>query len=263
MTDLRQPSQKSKLPKSELFDQVAQYAAESLTKRTKRYLAARGITSESIRRWQLGYFPRDMLSLFGKINPVLLREHGLVYSAQTGPLQRRITFPIRNQRKEVVAIAGRPPITEDERRSIGIEPKYWHNAFKKGKVLYGLHIAKDFIRQQKTAIVTEGQFDVIVGHQMGIKNLVCPCGTALTEHHLLLLARYAQRILVVFDGDDAGHKVAEKIREQQHKGLDIRIIPLPRGYDLDLYLRTFGAESFHQLISHTDFADHIMNKLKH
>jgi len=258
--DHRLPPQKS--PHNELLAQVAYYASTCFSPRAKSYLISRGITPASIDTWQLGYFPRDMSRLFAQVNPRQLRDVGLVYSAQYSSLQRRITFPICDQYGKVVAIAGRPPISEEQRHQIGFEPKYWHNAFSKGKILYGLHLALPYIRETQTAIITEGQFDVITGHQFGIKNVICPCGTALTEHHILLLARYATTLHIVFDSDQAGRKVADKIRKQRHSGININIVRLPQDCDFDSFVQDSGPESFLELIETKDFVDSITEGLK-
>jgi DNA primase len=185
------------------------------------YLKSRGLKDETIDFFDLGFSPEgDELTKFllkNKYNINDIYKAGLTYKTSSGlfkdKFQNRIIFPIANQIGKVVAFTGR--ILQDGSNKITSDtPKYLNSPesliFNKSKVLYGLDKAKQFINEEKTVIIVEGQMDFLMLWQSGFKNVVAISGTGLTEEHLVRLKSLADTVLVSFDKDDAGIKALER-----------------------------------------------------
>lgn len=162
--------------------------------------------------------------------------------------RNRIIFPICNDLGQPIAFGGRKIDPEDE-------PKYLNSpessVFHKSRTLYGMHLAKRAIIDQRRAIVTEGYTDVIACHQAGVRNVVATLGTALTPEHAGLLGRCCDTVTLVFDGDEAGQKAADRAIEVFFREpVDIHICVLPDGLDPgELLAREGGPEEFRSLLS--------------
>jgi DNA primase len=160
-------------------------------------------------------------------------------------------FSIRDVQGRPVAFGGRVLPGDD---SVG-PAKYVNSPetplFRKSETLYALQLAKEAIRRSepKTVLVMEGYTDVIAAHQAGFENAVAVLGTALGEGHVRLLKRFADRIVLVLDGDEAGQKRAGEVLElfvaQQ---VDLHVVTLPEGSDPADFLREHGPEAFADLI---------------
>ena len=131
--------------------------------------------------------------------------------------------------------------------------------FTKSHLLYGLDLARDAVRKSRTALVMEGYTDVIVAQQYGFENAVAVLGTALGEQHVRILKRFAERIVLVLDGDEAGQKRANEVLElfvaQQ---VDLDVLTLPEGLDPCDFLHQRGAEALAELL-----ANRVVNALDH
>ncbi len=220
----------------------------------RQYLRQRNISREAIRDFQLGYAPKswDSLKKF-----LLSKKVDIQLAVQAGLLSRkserdaydrfrhRLIFPIKDMRGRTVGFGGR---ALDESL-----PKYLNSPetpiFRKGRILYGLTTAKEACRQQEKALVVEGYIDLLALYSQGIRQVVAPLGTALTQHHIRLLRRLAPEAIVVFDGDEAGMKAAMRSLEFFLKEkLPARILLLPEGMDPDDFLAQEGRESFLALL---------------
>ena len=131
--------------------------------------------------------------------------------------------------------------------------KYWNspesNVFLKRKTLYAFEQARDTIRTSKSAIIVEGYMDCIACHQAGVTNAVATLGTALTEDHVKFLKRFAERVVLIYDGDQAGMDAAERsIGRFLAQDLDLRVLTLKEGQDPSDYLETHGKNEFEDLI---------------
>ena len=195
------------------------------------YTRERGISDETIERFRLGYSPADGRWLFD-----FLRKKG--YSAdflanstlfsKKSPgyafFRHRLMFPINDRYGKTVAFGGRilPP-------SEG--PKYINSSespvYRKGETLFAVDLAHTEIRARKEAIICEGYMDVMALHQAGLKNAVAPLGTAFTNEQARLLARWAQRVLLLFDSDTAGMNAAVKaVLTCRRNNLECRVISM-------------------------------------
>ncbi|MFM8771150.1 MAG: DNA primase [Candidatus Kapaibacterium sp.] len=174
---------------------------------------------------------------------VITREDGKTYDRFRG----RAMFAIADSSGRVVGFSART-LTDDPG-----QPKYVNSpqsiVFEKSKLLYGLDRAKRAIQADRTAVIVEGQADVITLHQAGIANVVASSGTALTPDHLRILKRFADAIVLVFDSDEAGQKAITKgIELGLAAGFDVRCVVLPAGTDPDSLVRDQGADALRPLI---------------
>jgi DNA primase len=120
-------------------------------------------------------------------------------------------------------------------------------AYIKGRNLFGLHLTRDEIRRNGFAILVEGFLDLIVPYQFGIRNVAASLGTALTSDQVKLLSRFARKVLVNYDGDQAGVQAAKKAIEiLLAEDLEVKILVLPEGADPDEFLRKSGASEYHR-----------------
>ncbi len=202
----------------------------------RKYLASRGVTKETIDSFQLGYAPpeREWLHRF-----LLEKSYSEEFLAQTGLFTQgrggtgtlfanRVMFPIANARGETLAFGG---------RAMGdAQPKYLNSPetayFRKGENLFALDKAAAAIRGSGSFVLVEGYMDVLAMHQAGVNNCVAPLGTALTEFQVRLLKRYAQKGILVFDGDEAGQKATMRAIEMlERQDLIAQVVELPEGQD--------------------------------
>jgi DNA primase len=220
----------------------------------RKYLRDRSISEQSVRRFRLGFSPPgawDWLLERGRstgYSPSLLERVGLVIPRPQGPghydrFRGRLLFSIHDPRGRSIAFGGR--VLPGWARAD--DPKYINSPetplFSKSNELYGLDLAREAITREKTAIVMEGYTDCIMAHQHGVENVVAVLGTALTERHVPLLRRYADSVMLVLDGDEAGRKRASEVLEifvsQQ---LDLRILTLPRDADPCDFIASHGSD---------------------
>ncbi len=197
-------------------------------------IGKRGLNEKLIKTFNIGYSPingEDLTKfLIGKkkFTQQALLEAGL--SFQKGPrafdfFRGRIMFPLSDHRGNIVGFSGRNMSEED------FGPKYINTrdtlVYHKGSMFFGLNIAKDEIKKVGSAIVMEGEFDVISAYKEGIGNAVALKGTALTEDQALLLSRFAPKVALCFDSDDAGISAMKRsIPVLERRGLTITVITL-------------------------------------
>lgn len=218
------------------------------------YLASRGFTQETIDRFRIGYAPQEWEFLVrrsrGKFPPAALLAARLILERQGSPgyfdfFRDRVMFPIHDAAGKCVAFGGRV-IPGREQPNSG---KYMNSSdspvFSKNRLVYGLDVARPAIVAAGTAIVTEGYTDCILAHQHGVTNVVGTLGTALTENHVTVLKRYTQKVVLVYDGDDAGRRAAERsLPKFLSQDIDLRILTLPAPLDPADFLTEHGGEAF-------------------
>src|SRR5262249_38155389 len=152
-----------------------------------------------------------------------------------------------DRQKRVIGFGGRLLDPEAKDRKYVNSPD--SPLFHKKEQLYGLHAALDAIRRTGTAIVVEGNFDVLSLHEAGIEEAVAPMGTALTAEQIAILGRVARTVVVVFDGDAAGQRAAQKVIPLfVESDVDGRVARMPTGVDPDDFVRAKGAEVFRRVV---------------
>ena len=226
----------------------------------RAYLDERGLTSETIARFGLGYAPGgDALARHLRTQGIPVEDAltvGLVLRRDGGGVfdrfRERIMFPIVDVTGRIVAFGGRllpgRPVTGDP------PPKYLNSPesplFHKGQTLYGLGAARDAIRARKRAIVVEGYMDVIALSQAGIGEAVAPLGTALTADQLRVLRRFSDAVVACFDCDTAGRRAASRsFPVFLEAGLWGRGAFLPAGEDPDTFVRGQGVEALERCLA--------------
>ncbi len=207
------------------------------------YLTDRGLKPETMEEFRVGYAPGgDELVRFLVKNRYTVNDAiraGLAQKNARGLVKdkfyQRIVFPIANQVGKTVAFTGRvvPGAPEANLRDV---PKYLNSPetiiFNKSKVLYGFDKSKQAIGETKTVVIVEGQMDLLMAWQSGIKNIVAVSGTGLTEEHLLRLRRFADTVVVSFDKDDAGIKALERSLDYFHNfDFHVKVIDLGKFKD--------------------------------
>lgn len=231
------------------------------------YIKGRGLTDETIAKFKLGYAPADRywLKKFLKeknYSDAFLEKTGL-FSKKYPDLcifAGRLIFPIFDRKGEAVAFGGR--ILGDG------EPKYLNSPelahYHKRETLYAFNFAKNFIHQQKAAILCEGYMDVIAYHQCGVNIAVAPLGTSLTEQQLKILQGFCDTILLSFDSDGAGQKATKRaILMCRQFGLTTKIIRLDGGKDPAEIMIKFGAETLTKQVQNAILdSDYLLSKIK-
>ena len=239
---------------AEWFHHLLMTAQEAKAART--YLKKRGLTGEVAKCWKIGYAP-DAWEAFGSwasgqdFTRDEIVQSGLVSQRDAENPQSdfydrfrdRIMFPICNDLGEVIAFSGRVLASDPQAAKYVNSPET--PLFKKVDILFGLHKSKRALIDKKSAIVLEGQIDLITAFEAGVQNVVAPQGTAFTEKQARTLKRYAEEVVLCFDADEAGRKAAERSLPAL-LGLDlgVRVIELPPGEDPDSLIRGQGAAAF-------------------
>ena len=228
-------------------------------KTARNHLETRGVSNEMIEQFGIGVAPDAWDGLINTATrdgttPQQLEAAGLIRARKAGSsggyydtFRNRLMFPIRDELGNDIAFGGRVLSKDDE-------PKYVNSPetslFKKSRTLYGLDLARRNIINMGQAIVTEGYTDVIACHQAGLANAVGTLGTALTTEHATTLARLAPRVVLIFDGDQAGQRAADRAVEVFFTSpVDVFVCELPSGMDpADLLGTPSGQTQFQKLI---------------
>ncbi len=225
-------------------------------RKARHYLNKRGFSPETQKLFSLGYAPAEWEGLIRYaqtkgIEKDTLNQAGLAVprtesSGYYDRFRNRITFPVFNLSGKVVGFSSR--VLEDED-----QPKYLNSPetpiYQKGKILYGLNLSKDAIRQESTAILVEGNVDLISLYQAGIKNVVACSGTAFTPDQARLLSRYAEGVFLFFDADSAGQSATfRSVDLLFSEGVEVFVVALKQGQDPDSFVREFGVDATNEKI---------------
>ena len=230
----------------------------------RAYLEGRGLSQETMSSFSLGYAPNawdGLLLVAGRrgIGADVLERAGLALPRRDGNghydrFRHRIVFPIQSHTGRTVAFGARA-LDPDEQAKYLNSPET--PVYHKSGVLYGLWENRSAIRSEGVAIVVEGYMDLIALVQSGVQNVVASSGTALTPQHARLLHRFAQRAVLVFDGDAAGTEAAVRgVGALFEAGSETRVVSLPEGHDPDSYVREHGRDRFQTL---TDEAQPVLD----
>ncbi len=242
------PSKSERASWADAMSEALQFFREALAKSEAAlgYCAKRGLDEETVRQWELGYAPDvgDVLAATLKRkghNLSLCRELFLVDEDTRGgyydKFRGRLMFPIRDEAANLVAFGG---------RLLGEgHPKYINSSdtplYKKSRVLYGMHVAKEAMAAKSRGVLVEGYLDVIACHQAGLTETVASLGTALAEDHAKLLKRWCDKVTIFYDSDAAGQKAAARAVEiLQAEKLRTTIALMPEGEDPDTLLKSAG-----------------------
>jgi len=253
-----------------LLNETAQFFYERLCEAAdgeaaREYVRGRGLTGPTVDRFRIGYAPQGWqeaiqhLTNLGYSEGEILQagvatknEKGRVYDR----FRNRLIIPIRDARGAVVGFGARALDPEDT-------PKYLNSPqtplFDKSHLLFAFDAARRAIRESESAIIVEGYMDALQAHQAGFTNVVAQMGTALTEVQLKQLAKYAKKLIIALDPDEAGVNAtlrglniaratlgeyrpvfdgAGVLRQSSRMDVDLRVMTLPEGQDPDDLIRT-------------------------
>ena len=217
----------------------------------RNYLAERKVGVEAIKAFQLGYAKDSWNDAILHLQNMgySLREIELAGVSKIGEtkadfqsnhpydrLRNRLIFPIRNVHGNVVGFTGRTMAKEFEGGKYINSPQT--QIYNKSTLLYNLDLAKQEIRKKDYAILVEGNMDALAAYQAGTKNVVAVSGTSLTDEQINLLKRFTQNVMISFDADVAGTKANLRgIDLAWQAGLNVKVVPLPKGQDPDDVIR--------------------------
>jgi len=266
-TDKGISSQKERIYK--INRQAAQFYHYILTKhavgkRALEYLTKRKISEKVIETFQLGFAPSTSNSLSNYLMQKKGHKSQDLVDAGLSSLRNgrvmdfffnRIMFPLFDHRDNIIGFSGR---TLDESST---SSKYVNTretlVYHKGDVFFGLNSAKDEIKKEQTAIIMEGEFDVISAFMEGVGNAIAVKGTSLTENQVQLISRFAQKILLCFDNDSAGFEAMKRsLKTIEKKGITPYVVVLQNGKDPDEAIKDNPAlfkKSIHDHINAYDF----------
>lgn len=210
----------------------------------QQYIRDRGVTDTTIKQWRIGYVPEGWRTLKHHLVERGFSEHmilraGLIKKADAGKesydvFRGRVMFPICDASGRIVAFSGRAAP-----KSGALDPntpKYVNSPetelYQKSETLFGYDKAKQGIRSMDFSLIVEGQFDLVLAHQVGYRNTVAISGTALTKHHLGLLARLSNNAVLALDADPAGVlSIKRGARLMLAHGMDVKVVGLEEGDD--------------------------------
>ena len=220
------------------------------------YFRERGISDESIKKFELGY-ALDEWTAF--TDAALKKQYSLEFLEKTGltivkenkkfdRFKGRVIFPIHSMSGRVLGFGGRTLLTDKKVAKYLNSPE--SDIYHKSKVLYGIYQAKQSIAQKDNCYLVEGYTDVISLYQKGIQNVVASSGTALTPDQIRLINRLTQNITVLFDGDAAGIRASirgiDLILEQ---GMNVKVVSFPPGEDPDSFARKHAPAELEEFLN--------------
>ena len=221
------------------------------------YFEERCLREDTIRKWGLGYCKDswDNFCLAAKAEGFseedMLAAGLVIKNENTGKLydrfRGRVTFPIYNIGGRVLGFSARILSSDKTKAKYVNSPE--SIIYTKGKVLFGLHLAKDAIVKEDLCYLVEGNMDAVMMYQNGVKNVVATSGTALTEQQTSLIRRYTRNVTVLYDGDNAGIKATFKaVNIFLEQGLNVRTVLFPDGEDPDSFARKHTMDEFQSFL---------------
>jgi DNA primase len=257
------PEERRRADERESFYRITECAAQFYHKTLveykdgdpgRLYLAGRDVDLETAAVCRLGFAPdrwdamtrhlekmKLSLDMAEKLGIIRRKEKGGYYDI----FRNRLLFTISDPQGRCIGFGGR--VLDDTL------PKYLNSpesaVYHKSEVLYGLHLAKQAIRDKGCVFIVEGYFDHLSLYRVGIENVVATCGTALTNAHVSLLKRHAEKIYTLFDADKAGMKATFRAMDLfLEEEISAHVVVLPCGEDPDSFMRKYGAEAFHDKV---------------
>ena len=236
----------------------------------RKYLAARGITTETIETFKLGWASDEWENLLSNLtrrgfSPQQVEAAGLIVRRKNSSgfydrFRGRVMIPISDVFGHTVGFGGRILKAADD-----INPKYLNSPeteiFNKRNLLFGLDKSNREISKAGAAVVVEGYMDAISLFSAGIKNVVATLGTAFTSEHVKLILKYARKIIFCYDSDEAGQRATLKaLPIVQAAGANVFVVKVPDGKDPDEFIRKHGKTEFEELIKNAaTLIDYRMN----
>ena len=228
------------------------------------YYHSRRLEDETIAKFGLGWAPSgkdDLLQAARKAGykDEYLIDAGLVVKREDGSLadkfRERVMFPIQSVSGRTIAFSGRTLKADNPAKYVNSPDT---EIYRKSNILFGIYYAKQDISRKNECIIVEGNIDYVMLQQLGIHNVVAPCGTALTVPQVRLIRKFTENILLMNDGDSAGiHASLKDIDLILYEGLNVRVVLLPEGEDPDSFSKGRSLEEVQKYIADNakDFLD--------
>ena len=188
---------------------------------------------------------------------------GPTTAAMYSKFRNRVVFPIASDAGKVIAFTARTLATDEK-----AGPKYLNSPetpiYSKGRVLFNLDLAKEWVRKFDYAILVEGQMDCISVYAAGFHNVIASSGTAFTELQAKLLGRFSKNVVVNFDPDTAGAKATERtLGLLVEEEFQIKVLTLEQGFDPDLYIRRKGKDAYGEALRHSQkYFDYLIERAR-
>ena len=252
--------QRGGVRRSRIFEMnkaAARYFRSQLTQshEAKEYVIKRQLSANTVTRFGLGFAPKYGGDFINYMKTLGYTEEEMEIAKLAGKNEKgyfpffrnRVMFPIIDTAGAVIGFGGR--VMDDSK------PKYLNTpytpAFDKGRNLFALNYAKDHCADG--LILCEGYMDVIALHAAGFQNAVATLGTALTQDQARLIKRYTNKVILCYDGDNAGKAANDRgMAILTEAGVDVRIIRLTGAKDPDEYIKAYGSDAFARLIKGSD-----------
>ncbi|WP_297289288.1 DNA primase [uncultured Flavonifractor sp.] len=251
----------------ELSKDAARFYHDYLTgpggQRVRDYIAQRQISPRTATRFGLGAAPDQWDALTKAMTAkgytkMDLIDAGLAVAGKNGGIydkfRARLMLPVIDVRGEVVGFTSRILPGEEGAKYLNTPET---TLFKKGRLIYALNFAKN--TKRPNLVLVEGNIDVITLHQAGFDNVVATMGTALTEEHARILARYTKELVLCYDNDAAGKQSTDRVLNiLKHADLSVRVLQLPNAYDAegkpvkqdpDDFIKKFGPAAFEKCLN--------------
>ena len=223
------------------------------------YYKSRGLEDSTIRDFSLGWAPSGSTTFMQAAEKAgykeeYLLEAGLLAQKEDGSLidkfRERVMFPIYSVSGRIIAFSGRTLRADNPAKYVNSPDT---PLYTKSEVLYGLYQAKSEIGRQDKCIVVEGNLDMVMMHQLGITNVVAPCGTSFTTQQMHLIHKFTENLTVMFDGDSAGIHAALKVMDDVlREGLNMKVVLLPDGDDPDSFSRKHTLQEVKDFIAENE-----------
>ena len=226
----------------------------------RQYLYDRGLDDEVLRHFQIGLAPAEgnylLQSVSGKFSENILADSGLFHISDRGTMydafQDRIMFPLSDDTGRVIAFSGR--LWRESAEGAKPQGKYKNSRatllFNKSYELYHLDKAKQVAKKNHELYLMEGFMDVIAAYRAGIENAVASMGTALTQEHVAHLSKFTKKVILAYDGDNAGRLATAKALEVLEKQ-EVEVVQIPDQMDPDEYLNKNSPQALADLLEKT------------
>jgi len=235
------------------------------------YLEKRAVSLDAVQLFRIGYAPESWDDTVNwarskGFDAALVEQAGLVVRKEGTDrhydrFRGRLMFPICDEQDRVIGFSGR--ILQGDEKTAKYVNSPETPIFSKGRVIFGLNKSKRALLDTKTAVVCEGQLDLIACFMGGVTNVVAPQGTAFTPEHARILKRYAEEVVLCFDADNAGQNAAVRALDALlGAGLTVRVASVPNGKDPDEFIKQNGGEAFADVIKRAPgFFDWYLDRL--
>lgn len=225
----------------------------------RAYFRKRGLEDETVRKFGLGWAPSGRTAL---VDAALAAGYKMEYLLAAGVAVRhddetvsdkfreRVMFPVHSVSGRVVAFSGRTLRSDNPAKYVN-SPET--EIYIKSRNLLGIYFAKSEMSRLDECILVEGNIDMVMMHQLGIRNVVASCGTSLTVEQIRLIRKFTENVTIMYDGDSAGiHAALRGITMVLSEGMNVRVVLLPDGDDPDSFCRKHTLEEVRSFMASSE-----------